>query len=370
MDGASEWIDRLMNVFAPSEDLTDTELLDQTLEIDSNVYKTLLESTWAIPWRIDWVTMRFAYVGPQIERLLGWGKKSWRTVRDWSALIHPDDRERVLKYRVSNFKAGMDHEVDYRAITKDNGFVWIRDVAHVLRNEKGATTAMVGFMFDIGERKKAEQMREDLHRQTLINTRLQERLNFAHDMHDGLGGSLVHMMASVGRGSGSIPRERVLSLLKFIRNDQRESIDAYSSPSVTVPDSPQQWIAPLRYRFTEMFDELDIKSTWQLPPAWHTPPGALQYLALTRLLEEALTNVIRHSRARRVQVRLGQPQTGAWILEVEDDGVGFDVEMVRQADIGIGMRSMSMRIARIGGTLSVASRPGRTVLTVRLKVPA
>jgi hypothetical protein len=36
-------------------------------ENDSAVYKTLLESTRAIPWKIDWPTMRFAYIGPQIE---------------------------------------------------------------------------------------------------------------------------------------------------------------------------------------------------------------------------------------------------------------------------------------------------------------
>ncbi|UGB38696.1 hypothetical protein [Frateuria soli] len=42
------------------------------LEVDSAVYKTLLESTRAIPWKIDWSAARFAYIGPQIEGLLGW----------------------------------------------------------------------------------------------------------------------------------------------------------------------------------------------------------------------------------------------------------------------------------------------------------
>ncbi|EJE51724.1 hypothetical protein PMI14_03586 [Acidovorax sp. CF316] len=49
---------------------------------DSVVYKTLLESTRAIPWKIDWATMKFAYIGPQIEPLLGWRQDSWFTVDD------------------------------------------------------------------------------------------------------------------------------------------------------------------------------------------------------------------------------------------------------------------------------------------------
>lgn len=44
--------------------------------IDPSVYKTLLESTRAIPWKIDWATMRFAYMGPQIAPLLGWSQQS------------------------------------------------------------------------------------------------------------------------------------------------------------------------------------------------------------------------------------------------------------------------------------------------------
>lgn len=65
-------------------------------EIDTAVYKTLLESTRAIPWKIDWQTMRFAYIGPQIESLLGWSPASWASAQDWAERIHPEDRERVV----------------------------------------------------------------------------------------------------------------------------------------------------------------------------------------------------------------------------------------------------------------------------------
>lgn len=126
-------------------------------EIDSAVYKTLLESTKAIPWKIDWRTMRFAYIGPQIEGLLGWSPASWVTVEDWAARIHPEDRERVVNFCVAQSKAGTDHEADYRALTPDGDHVWIRDVVHVVRNDAGEVDALVGFMFDISERKKTEE---------------------------------------------------------------------------------------------------------------------------------------------------------------------------------------------------------------------
>jgi PAS domain S-box-containing protein len=127
------------------------------LNNDSAVYRTLLESTKAIPWRIDWASKRFTYIGPQIEELLGWTPESWMSVEDWAARMHPEDREHVVSFCVAQSQAGVDHEADYRALTKDNGYVWIRDVVHVVRTPQGEPEALVGFMFDISERKKTEE---------------------------------------------------------------------------------------------------------------------------------------------------------------------------------------------------------------------
>ncbi len=131
--------------------------IENKMEPDSAVYKTLLESTKAIPWKIDWGTMQFAYIGPQIEALLGWTPASWVTVGDWASRMHPEDREWVVNFCVAQSQAGVDHEADYRALTHDGRYVWIRDVVHVVRNEDGTVNSLVGFMFDISERKRTEQ---------------------------------------------------------------------------------------------------------------------------------------------------------------------------------------------------------------------
>ena len=133
---------------------------------DPGVYRTLLESTKAIPWRIDWATMRFTYIGPQIEELLGWTPASWLTVNDWAERIHLDDRQKTVDYCVAQSQQGVDHEADYRALTRDGEQVWIRDVVHVVRKPDGSVDSLVGFMFDITARKRAEdkimQMQREL----------------------------------------------------------------------------------------------------------------------------------------------------------------------------------------------------------------
>ncbi len=206
------------------------------------------------------------------------------------------------------------------------------------------------------------------HELVLTNTRLQERLQISHDLHDGLGGSLVRMMAMVEQAEAPLQNQQFLSLLKLIRDDLRQTIDAGSSNGVKMPATPTEWIAPLRHRFMQLFDDRDTEVTWTLPPHWRTPPNALQCLALTRLAEEALINIVKHSRARHVQLRMWQPGTELLMLEIEDDGVGFDVDAVRHAGISVGMRSMHARIASVKGRLDVQSVPGRTVLTATLRL--
>lgn len=141
--------------------------IDEPMTTDDDVYKTLLESTKAIPWKIDWNSMTFSYIGPQIEALLGWSASSWVSVDDWVTRMHPDDKDRVVNYCVAQSAAGIDHEADYRAMTKEGDYIWIRDVVHVIRKE-GEVESLVGFMFDISERKKNEQELASLHQKLEI----------------------------------------------------------------------------------------------------------------------------------------------------------------------------------------------------------
>lgn len=159
----------LPQIFLPSDSFFMTSASGDSpfLSDDPNVYRTLLESTRAIPWRIDWDSMRFSYIGPQIEKVLGWSQASWISANDWAERIHEEDRQKTVDFCVSQSQQGVDHEADYRALTQDGDYVWIRDVVHVVRRPDGSVDSLVGFMFDISERKKAEdkilQLQEELH---------------------------------------------------------------------------------------------------------------------------------------------------------------------------------------------------------------
>jgi signal transduction histidine kinase len=84
---------------------------------------------------------------------------------------------------------------------------------------------------------------------------------------------------------------------------------------------------------------------------------------MLRIMQEALANVRRHSAARNVEVRL-RTDVEAILLEVADDGRGFDPTVARG---GVGLVGMRERVEELGGEIEVKSRPGEgTEVTVRV----
>ncbi len=206
------------------------------------------------------------------------------------------------------------------------------------------------------------------HKLALSHSLLQERLTLSQDLHDSLGGSLVRSIASVEQSTQPLSNPQFLSMLKLMRDDLRQMIDAGTSGSTHTPATPREWAAPLRYRFVGLFDELDVASRWEIPAAWNKVPAPLQCLALTRLVEEALTNVIKHSRAKNVLVELSLPNSEVLELRITDDGVGFDVQ-TQAGSMGVGMRSMRSRVERQHGRLTVSSQPSAgTCIEVQMPI--
>ncbi len=84
--------------------------------------------------------------------------------------------------------------------------------------------------------------------------------------------------------------------------------------------------------------------------------------ALQRILQEALSNIARHARARSVTIFIGQ-QENVLLVEIRDDGQGFAVS---EPTHGMGLANMQARASMLGGSLDIQSEPGNTVVSIRL----
>ncbi|RSD10520.1 sensor histidine kinase [Amycolatopsis eburnea] len=182
-----------------------------------------------------------------------------------------------------------------------------------------------------------------------------ERQRVARDLHDLLGHSLTTITVKAGlarrvlESSGDIPRtveeiREIESLTRSALSDVRATVSEYREVSLSAELVGAR--AALRAA------EIDA----DLPHAVDNVRPELQN-TFGYVLREAVTNVLRHSGAKQVKVRLGD----TW-LEVEDDGRATGVVA------GNGLRGLSERLAAVGGALRTSARPGGGLL-VRAEVP-
>ena len=146
---------------------------NKILKENDTRFRSLLETTSAIPWELDLSTWLFTYVGPQIEKVTGFKPEEWYAENFWVEHLHPDDKEASLLFCSEATSRHEDHEFDYRFIKKDGGILWIRDAVQVVV-ENNKPILLRGFMFDITKAKE-EQVK-----QNQTESYLAEAENIAH----------------------------------------------------------------------------------------------------------------------------------------------------------------------------------------------
>jgi diguanylate cyclase (GGDEF)-like protein/PAS domain S-box-containing protein len=140
-------------------DVTERVRAEEALREAEERYRTLVEQIPAVTY-IDKAdgSDEPLYTSPQIEGMLGYTPEEWMGGRLWPERLHPDDRERVLAAD-ERFERGREERFseEYRLVAKDGSVVWVREQAVTIRGEAGEPLYWQGIIFDITERKEAEE---------------------------------------------------------------------------------------------------------------------------------------------------------------------------------------------------------------------
>jgi signal transduction histidine kinase len=189
------------------------------------------------------------------------------------------------------------------------------------------------------------------------------RRRIAQELHDGVGSQLVNILAALDRNQ---PHERSMAdALEQCLLDVKILVDDIDSSQECVLDA----LARLRYRVQSSLDRLGIRLHWDLreegPLSQVCDERSRQVL---RIAQEALANVMRHSRARNVSFSCRYfYEAEAMVLDILDDGIGFDSRKVQGAG-GKGLQGMRRRAESIHAELLIRSKQGSGT-TVRLLLP-
>lgn len=316
----------------------------------------------------------FAFIGEGSESLVGY-RASTLLAPDHGlrSLVHPDDKADYHRTQDQAFDSDNDWHWQGRMLTQSGESRWV-DIKAMARRLADGRVIWDGVVWDISDNKRNElalaesQARlRDLSAH-LESVREEEKARIAREVHDELGQVLTVLkletsMCELGfAGLDPGLRERLDNMKKLIANLFQLVRDVATALRPPILDAGIA--SAIEWQARRFEARTQIPCLVEVPE--HLPPlSDAKATGLFRILQEALTNVMRHAQAHTVTVRL-ELLGDSLHLSISDDGRGFDPTSVRADSFGlVGMRE---RVLMLGGQLSLDSRPGEGTL-LRVRVP-
>lgn len=354
------------------EDITERKRAEEALRHSEENLRLLVETTNAVPWQADTETWRFTYVGPQAENLLGYPVLEWYGQDFWTEHIHADDRERAVEACMKGSRSCQNFELEYRMISASGESVWVHDIVNCECVE-GQAALLRGFMIDITARKHSEEALRRL-ADSLTTVQEDEHRRISRSLHDEAGQALTALSVRLHRlekrfaeQSGSDAGIRTeLAEMRQIAQTTQEGLRhmAHSlHPSVLEHFGLTEAV---RGFLQDSGEDSEVEMRTDVARNFPRLP-ATEESTIYRILQEAVRNALRHSRAKKILVTFTRDNDSA-LINIEDDGSGFDPRSTESMN-GIGLVSMRERAEMIGGQLHISSASGKgTKITLSIPV--
>ena len=355
-------------------DITEEKLaLEQQAEVEAK-YRALVEQLPAVVYLGEYGDDgEWLYISPRLEAVLGYTPREWLDhPHPMGSFTHPDDLPGVRATEEISFSTGAPFRAEYRMLTKDGRWRWILDEAAAVRDEAGKPLFMQGIMYDITDRKEAEERLIALDRlkNTLLHT-------LSHDLKEPLT-AILGAASTLERLDHELPEEERTILLRTLGARTR-AMNSLLTDLLDLDRLDRGIVEPLRFPVDlgELVRSL-VDGTESLRDRTIEVDASrcmvnVDPTKIERMVANLLANAARHTPPdARVWVRVEPADDGGATIVVEDDGPGVPDELKQpifepfhrgpdataMPGSGIGL-SLVARFAEVhGGRAWVEDRPG------------
>lgn len=187
-------------------------------------------------------------------------------------------------------------------------------------------------------------------RERLVNSREEERLRLRRDIHDGLGPTLANITLQLETARDLLSQNpvRAHELLDELAMDARQSVNDIKQIvyGLRPPVLDELGLLVALHSLSERVRQAGLNLKFNLPENLPHLPAALE-VAIYRVCQEALTNIVKHAQAHHVSIALSYSETEL-NLEITDDGLGLPISR----PTGVGLNSMRERAEELGGEIN------------------
>jgi PAS domain S-box-containing protein len=286
----------------------------------------------------------------------------------WTEGVHPNDLQLCSNTYSQSFERRQTFMLQYRLRRRDGEYRWVLETGVPRFNSDGSFAGYIGSCIDMTERKQAEEALSSVNRR-LIDAQEQERARIARELHDDINQRIALLSVELDALQQCFPKEGAdfHSRLHLLRQRTMEIASDLQGISHRLHSSKLEYlglvVASKSFcREVAARHKVDVDFTGDsIPPALSQEIS----LCLFRVLQESLSNALKHSRALRFEVQL-RGTASEIQLTVRDSGIGFDIAAA-MAGQGLGIVSMRERVSMLNGNMLITSKPmGGTEITARV----
>jgi PAS domain S-box-containing protein len=347
--------------------IIDLKEFRDNLEQSEERYRSLIEDSSEIIYQTDKKRF-FAGVNKTMLNKLGFPSEELLGMR-MDNIVPDNEREKIIKHTREVIENGVD-SIETQFLTKEGKVIHVEINSTAMYDSESNFIQARTYVHDITERKKAEeklniyQGRLKSLASELSSTEERERRHIAEELHDHIGQTLAVIkmkIQALRKLESSIKYNGVLDeaqeLLEKTIHDTRSLTFELSPPALY-----EVGFEPAVERLTEQYQESHGIVVDFVNDGKPKPLGNDIRILLFKAVRELLANVVKHARAHKTKVSLVRGENDNIRIEVEDDGIGFNVPEFRYLGSktgGFGLFNMRERLEHLGGHLEIMSEPGR-----------
>ncbi len=386
---------RVLKLFGTIQDITATKRTEQSLRESEERLRIAQKAGHSGTWEWNFLTSALI-TSPEMRDLFGFDPSNAAGDREiWRDIVHPDDLLQVDKQLQHALETRTEYHVEFRITRPDGAVRWMESLGRIFYDADGKPLRNIGVTTDITERKASDEalrkshqeLEQKVHERThalaatlarlqdeievrkqreqvlrdlsarVLRLQDEERRRIARDLHDSTGQTLTALkmaLASFKNSGGEISKAP----------DQFAEMNLLAAQALQDIRSLSHLLHP------PLLDEVGFSSA----ASWYVDgfskrsgiDANLEYselpqfskeaeLAFFRVLQESLTNVLRHSASKKVHIRV-YPDAGNAVLLIRDFGRGIPPDKLTKFDQiggGVGLSGMKARLKELGGNLTL-----------------